>query len=489
MTENNTLQSDGRNKPVSRFLSKEESEEMAQRASDMAVGGGQMQIYMTTMWSGETKFARNYILNSQDIRNNPYNLYRNIVGATNNNVSGNQIDNIGIESTVRRAERILKQASSGIATEFFTHYKPVSETGVTSELNSSKKVDSSEGAALLVQTMEEYYKPKLFFDTTYSMDASERVNAIKPLIDTIKDAGLYGAGDIHAMASGRVISDTLGRSLYYPYTDAWYSITVRDPSGTGSGWAGVDFRDWSRVDTKRLTEIAIDKCLKSRNPVAVEPGRYTAILEPQAVAALFNGVVGSDRANAEKGQGAFADREGYSKIGLKVLDERITVTADPMDPDIGFPPYGTKGEVYHPVTWIKSGVLKELAYSKRYGIEELGINKGLPNSGSYRMEGGDSSIDEMIESTRRGLLVTRFYGMAVGAGLKTGFTRDGTWLVENGKISKAVKNFRVLESPLFAFNNLESLGKAIKVYSPGMPVVVPSAKVKDFNFTSLIDAI
>lgn len=271
-------------------------------------------------------------------------------------------------------------------------------------------------------------------------------------------------------------------SLYYPYTDTWYSITVRAPGGNGSGWARVDFRDWNRVDAEKLTLKAIDKCLKSLNPVAIEPGRYTAILEPQAVAVIFDTVPGSSREQAENGSGPFADGGGYSKIGLKVLDERITVRSDPMDPDVGFPPFDRYGNVYHPVTWIESGILKELSYGRRYGIEMLGINKGLPYSGSYRMDGGDSSIEEMIETTRRGVLVTRFDRLGK-------FTRDGLWLVENGKISKAIKNFRYNENPLFIFNNLVSLGKAEKVYSPYNPVMVPSAKVRDFNFTSLIDAI
>ncbi len=483
---------DGDNKPASRFLSQDEAASLADHASKLAVGGGQMQIYLQTTWYGSTKFARNQVLNSQDIRNNLYDLYRSILGAQNRQVICNQISDVGIEASVRRAERMLRIRSSGVATEFHTHYKAAKATGVASEASPDNEVDQTDPASYLMQTMEPYEKPKLFFDTTYNLETRERLQTIKPLIEAVKKEGLVGAGDVFAMASGRVVSDTLGRFLYYPYTDAWYTVTVRDPGGTGSGWAGVDFRDWTKIDAERLTKVAIDKCLKSRNPVAIEPGRYTTILEPQAVSDIFSGVAGSDREQAENGKGPFADGGGYSKIGLKVLDERITVTADPMDPDIGFPPYDRYGNVYHPVSWIKNGILKELSYSQRYGIEKLGINRGLPDSGAYRMEGGDSSIQEMIETTKRGLLVTRFDGMKEideKSMLRRGHTRDGLWLIENGKISKAVKNFRFLESPLFIFNNLDSLGKAEKVYRPYYPTVVPSAKVRDFSFVSLIDAI
>jgi predicted Zn-dependent protease len=164
-----------------------------------------------------------------------------------------------------------------------------------------------------------------------------------------------------------------------------------------------------------------------------------------------------------------------------------------MDPDLGFVPFGIGGfEVYNPVVWFERGVLKELAYDRRYAIRELGLNRGLLTNGAFRMTGGTISIDEMIQTTSRGLLVTRFSGVEVIDGksvLCTGYTRDGLWLVENGKISKAVKNFRFTESPLFVFNQVEQLGVPQRVLHPAAPVVVPPAKVRDFSFTALSDSV
>lgn len=484
------------NKPVSRFLSQEEAVAFTERIGRKSVGGGDVALYLDTAWKGNTRFARNWVNSSGDLRTNSYSVARNILGASTE-VYCNQIGDVAVEAAVRRAERMLRLRPLNGGSQFREHFKPLTSDGSASGRRSGAGSDEGTSGddvlSYLVQTVEPYSEPKLFFDTTYNLEAPERLKALKPLVEAAAREKLFAAGYIQAGASGRVVMDTTGRSLYYPYTESQFSLTVRDSEGTGSGWAGVDFADWTRIDAERLAEIAIQKCLRSRNPVSIEPGRYTTVLEPQAVSDIFKPVVNAlRRTSAERGDGPFADTPPYSKIGLKVLDDKITISADPMDPDIGFPPFDNKGNVYNPVTWIKNGVLKELSYYRPYGIRELGVNSGLPNSGAYRMSGGDVSMEDMISSTRRGLLVTRFSGLRVvhfPSLLCAGYTRDGLWLIENGKISKAVKNFRFLESPLFIFNNLESLGTPVRVFSPGYPTVVPSAKVHDFSFTSLIDAI
>lgn len=479
-------------KPASRFLSEAESAALAKRASEMAVGGGDMAVYITTHWTGNIRYARNQVISSGDLRNNSISVERNILGA-GWWVHSNQINDSRLEAAIRRSERILCTQPITGGRQFREHFQSLDSTGVHNQPSPTDDVAGSEVLSHLMQTMEPYTRPKLFFDTTYNLEAPERLKAVQPLIDDVRKEGLLAAGYIEASAAGRVVMDTWGRALYYPYTRSQFSVTVRGPEGTGSGWAGVDFGDWSRVDAHRLTQVAMEKCIKSRNPVAVEPGRYTAVLEPQAVSDIFSPLLNFlDRISAESGQGPFALRNGDSKIGLKVLDERITIEADPMDPDIGFPPFDRVGNVFHPVSWIKNGILEELAYYRSYGISQLGINKGLPNSFAYRMHGGDASVDEMIASTNRGLLVTRFSEVNIvdkQSVLCSGYTRDGLWLIENGKISRAVKNFRFLESPMFIFNNLDTLGRPVKVFRPTAPAVVPSAKVRDFSFTSLIEAV
>jgi hypothetical protein len=196
-----------------------------------------------------------------------------------------------------------------------------------------------------------------------------------------------------------------------------------------------------------------------------------------------------------------------------------------MDPLAGFPPF-TGWQVYHPTTWIQDGVLKELAYFRAYAVKRLGLNSGgrvqwgagmddgawwrsasrnssqegrPPQTGSFHMSvrGETATIEEMIATTRRGVFVTRFWGVKLvgddpatkAAVMQTGYTRDGLWLIENGKIAKPVRNFRFMESPVFVLNNIEQLGVPQRIYNPGYPIVVPALKVRDFNFTSLSDAV
>jgi len=187
-----------------------------------------------------------------------------------------------------------------------------------------------------------------------------------------------------------------------------------------------------------------------------------------------------------------------TKLGLKVLDERITISHDPADPELGILP----APWMQPVTWFDKGVLTNLAFGREYALRMLNQNTAVRGMTGYRMSGGTTSIDEMIATTQRGLLVTRFSNtrlMDPGSLLSTGLTRDGLWLVEHGKITKAVKNFRFTESPLFVLNAIEQLGVPVPVFRPvenpyeqGQPLtpaIVPPLKARDFSFTSTIDAI
>jgi predicted Zn-dependent protease len=410
----------------------------------------------------------------------------------------NAIDATSLTATIRRAERVLRlrdETGGELFAEHFVQPPKEQEKMTYAQIKDFEAMEQSEaGKASLIQTQEAHATPRLFFDTTYDLDMAQRAKAVVPLIGMARSAGMFAAGYVEVSANGRAVMDTWGRAMYYPYTLAQYSITVRDPKGTGSGWAGVDWNDWSRVDTQALSNIALDKCVQSRNPVAIEPGRYTVILEPQAVCDFCVGIVGNlDRVLAENGHGPFAGTKPHtSKLGERVIDERISISADPMDPDLGFPPFDNFGNVYHAVTWIDHGVLKELAYFRPYAIKELGKNTGLPNSEAFRMSGGTATIDEMIASTKRGLRVTRFSDVHVldsKSMLSTGYTRDGLWLIENGKISKPVKNFRFTESPLYMLNNVEQLGMPQRVFHPSAPVIVPPIKAREFSFTALSEAV
>jgi predicted Zn-dependent protease len=242
-------------------------------------------------------------------------------------------------------------------------------------------------------------------------------------------------------------------------------VTVRDMGGTASGWAGLSHHDWTKIDVDALNERAIQKCVDSANPVAVEPGRYTAILEPEAVGQLmWFAIADTWRPPPEGGRPPYGKPpEGPSKIGQRMLDERISVISDPTDPDVAYTPFAWDGERYRKIVWFDKGILRTLWYNRGDEAKKYGDTEGLiqPWPLAFRMTGGDTSIEDMIKSTPRGILVTHFTELTETDGdtlSVTGNTRDGLWLIENGKITKPVENFRFNDSPLFTFNNVQQLG-------------------------------
>ena len=142
--------------------------------------------------------------------------------------------------------------------------------------------------------------------------------------------------------------------------------------------------------------------------------------------------------------------------------------------------------------WFEDGVLKQLLYSRYWAKKQGKEPTSFP--GSVKLAGGSESLDQLIASTERGVLLTRLWYLREvdpRTILYTGLTRDGTFLIENGKVSKALRNFRFNESPLFILNNIEALGRGERLAGTesGGDVVMPSIKVRDFNFTSLSEAV
>jgi predicted Zn-dependent protease len=339
-----------------------------------------------------------------------------------------------------------------------------------------------------------YVPVQSYFDSTANLTPGERAQAALTALEPArKAADLKAAGFIIVNAGANALGNNKGLFAYNRSTNANYTLTVRTDDGTGSGWAGAEHPDWKQLNFPGLAEHAITKARLSRNPVAIEPGRYTVILEPQAVGDLVQlmGFALNAR-TADEGRSAFAKQGGGNKIGEKIVDSRVTIFSDPQDPQLLGQPYDGQGLPLARQVWVENGMLKQLFYSRFWAQKQGKPPTGGPNS--IKMVGGTTSIDDMIKSTPRGILVTRlWYLRSVDPRtiLFTGLTRDGTFLIENGKISKSIKNFRFNESPLFLLSNLEAIGPAVRIAGTeqGGPVVMPAIKAKDFNFTSLSDAV
>jgi predicted Zn-dependent protease len=456
-----------------RILSKAECETIARRIRGFAEGGGDTDVQIKSWWGGELRWGRNRVSLTGDRRNIRVEVVRTIRQASGA-AATNQLDDVSLEAAVRAAERSAKLL------------RPSSQ-----DLEKPRPPFT-------------YATPAIWSDTTYNQTAAESGQAARALIDPAEAESMLSAGYLEVRADTRAHYPKDRPATYAAFTNAQCSMTVRDEKGTGSGWAGLSSYDLRAMDTQALAKRALEKALASRNPVSLEPGRYTVILESQAVHDLVRWIMEPrtnstlDRGSAERGGGPFVTGPDNalslfrSKLGLKVMDERITISHDPMDPMLGVVPYTDAGDPYRPVKWIDHGVLMALSDDRMYALQSRNDNFGSPNSGSYRMSGGQTTVEEMIRTTKRGILVTRFWGIQLldqNSLLLTGLTRDGLWLIENGKITKSVKNFRFTESPLFVLNSLEQLGEPMPVFSPFVPAIVPPLKARDFSFTSLVDAV
>jgi len=379
----------------------------------------------------------------------------------------------------------------------------VTQTNDLSDEGLTRAVQQSEALARLAPDDPEAMPPlgpqqydavNSYFDATAKLGPEGRAEAAQMAIVPCKTAGdLKAAGFLQTGIGAGAVGNNKGLFAYQASTSANYTVTVRTTDGTGSGWAGADHPDWSQLDVRDVAQRAIQKARLSRNPVAIEPGRYTVILEPQAVGDLVQLLAFSlDARSADEGRSAFSKQGGGTKIGEKVVDERVTLFSDPTDPQLLSNAFDGQGMAAHRQVWIDKGVLKKLTYSRFWAQKQ---NKE-PDAGTnaVKFQGATTTTEDLIRSTPRGVLVTRLWYLRQvdpRTVLYTGLTRDGTFLIEDGKITKAVKNMRFNESPLFMLNNLEGIGRALRVAGTeaGGDVVMPAIKVRDFNFTSLSDAV
>ena len=333
-----------------------------------------------------------------------------------------------------------------------------------------------------------------FIDRTANLDAETRAGAVRRAIDAANSAGkaagqIFTAGFLEHNAQAIAVSTSSGLFAYHRTTDADFSITARTPDGTGSGWASGGARDWHAFDTAAAGRIAAQKAVASRNPETIAPGRYTAVLEPQAVNDLPLLANALSARNADEGRSPFSKAGGGTRIGERVADPRVTLYSDPSDPMLLGRPFDDEGLPIKRTVWIEKGVLRNLAYSRFWAQKQGKQPTGGVNAGGLALVGGAKTTEQLIAECERGILVTHFFYIRLleaRTALQTGLTRDGTFLIEKGKITRSLKNFRWNESPLLMLNRLEDIGRS-EPTSPGR--LMPALRIRQFDFTSLSDAV
>jgi predicted Zn-dependent protease len=447
--------------PDPRVMTRDQAQQLIERTIKLSKADS-IQVNIGGGYAANVRFADNRISTAGGVSTANVNI-QSAFGAKHAVVSTNDASDASLERAVRQSEALAKLAP-----------------------------DDPESMPPLGP--QRYENVTTYFESTGNLGPEGRAESARVAIEPCRAAGdLKAAGFLQTGIGAGAVGNGKGLFAYQSGTSANYTLTVRTVDGTGSGWAGADHPDWSRLDIKAVAQHAIEKARLSRNPVAVEPGRYTVILEPQAVGDLVQLLAFAlDARSADEGRSAFSKQGGGTKIGEKIVDERVTLFSDPADPDLLSNTFDGQGLPARRQVWINKGVLEKLTYSRFWAQK----NNKQPDAGTnaVKLSGGTESIEDLIKATPRGILVTRLWYLRPvdpRTVLYTGLTRDGTFLIENGKISKAVKNLRFNESPLFMLNNLDAIGRTARVAGTeaGGDVVMPALKVRDFNFTSLSDAV
>jgi predicted Zn-dependent protease len=410
-------------------------------------------------------------------------------------LSGSEDGNIRYARNAVSTAGEQSQTSLGVSSAFGKRVG-VATINEFDDASLEKVVRRSEELARISPENPEYMPllgPQTYLDSvtynanTAAINPDKRADSVAKSLKVAKDANLEAAGFLESSAGFNATLNSKGLFGYNRATDVSFSVTVRNKEGTGSGYASKSYNDVSKLDTLALTKIAASKANGSAAAKAIEPGKYTVILEPLAASDMISTMFGGfDARTADEGRSYMSKKGGGTRLGEKLFDEKVTMYSDPLHPDLPFSPFSGDGLPQKKTVWVENGVVKKLAYS-RYWAAQKNVEP-LPGANRIIMEGGKSSIEDMIKSTEKGILVTRFWYIRFvdpQTLLLTGLTRDGTFYIENGKIKFPVKNFRFNESPVIMLNNLEELGKAERVGN----LIVPPMKIRDFTFTSLSDAV
>ena len=352
----------------------------------------------------------------------------------------------------------------------------------------------------LVKPPQNYVAVDAALPAAVNFGAAERARMVKQSIDICEKKGVVGAGYIPKLHWTDARANSEGLFAYHRYAEASLILTCRTPDATGSGWAGTTgMKDVTAIDAAAITETAATKALTSRKTRALEPGTYTVILEPRPAARFLSLMLQSLTARpAEEGQSFMSGAErGATKLGQKVFGDNVTIRSDIGNTVLRQTPIGPDGLAAAPVTWIEKGVVKNLAYDRFWANKQGKAPTPATPAMSLVMDGGDQTIDQMIKSTRRGLLISFFWYIRVVDAqtlLNTGMTRDGTFLIENGEIVGPVQNFRWNDGPARGFNNITALGRPLPMHvgeaydNPGT-ALVPPMRIEDFRMTSISPAV
>jgi predicted Zn-dependent protease len=442
-------------------LSQEETKRICDKVLSLTKAD-QCEVNLTGSRTGNIRYARNAVSTAGLIEDTQ--LAVSVAFGKKQGVATiNELDDKSLEKAVRRAEDLARLAPEN------PEFMPT-------------------------PTKQQYKASETFFQKTADIDPEFRAQVAAYSIENSKKNKLVAAGFFTDTSKFTAIANSNGVFGFQRDTGVDFTITVRTEDGRGSGWAKRSVGDAALFDARGASDVAIEKALRSVEAKALEPGRYTVVLEPAAtsdiLAYMFNDF---DARQADEGRSFLSKKGGGNRMGEKLFDEQVNVWTDPWDKNVAVLPWDNNTMLAREhQDIIKNGKINAMNYSTYWAKKQGKRAIGAP--GNIIMAGTNKSTEELIANTKKGVLVTRTWYIRMvdpQSVLLTGLTRDGTFYIENGKIKHPIKNFRFNESPVSMLNNIDELGKPeiLSGDESEYQLLIPAMRVRDFNFTSLSDAV
>ena len=456
-------------------MTPEEARTLADRVLALSKGADQARVNIIAITSGNTRFADASITTSGGVTDISV-MVTVTIGRRRASATTNVLDDASLKRTVDRAAQLARLSPDD--PELMPELGP-----------------------------QNYATVNAYIEDTANLNPVARAGAVQRAIAAAGGSQLFTAGFLDAQAATVAVATSNGLFAFHRTTEAELSMTARTPDGTGSGWASAGSRDWGTVDPASIGRAASRKAHASRNPQAIDARPYTAVLEPQAVNDLIPLLSNALNArSADEGRSAFSKPDGGTRLGEKVCDERVTLYTDPADPELLGMPFDTEGLPIRRTMWIEKGILRNLMYTRFWaqkqgaqptgeeiysgaGFQQPRLIRQAYTGGGLKMVGSGRTTDDLIAGCEYGVLVTHFFyirSLEPRTVLHTGLTRDGAFLIEKGKVTRPLKNLRWNESPLLMLDRLEDIGRPEAVAAGRR---MPALRIRDFNFTSLSDAV
>lgn len=326
--------------------------------------------------------------------------------------------------------------------------------------------------------------------TTAKTEPQPRAEAAKAAIAVAKEKGVLGAGFISTSSVEVALASSAGLSATHRSSRAELSSTARTTDGTGSGWAVASSHRISDVDARAVASRAVDKALASQKPRELDPGRYTVVLEPACVASLVSFLRGSMDARKAEEQRSYFSKPGGTRVGERLLAKGLSLRSDPFDAATPGAPFDEDGMALSPLAWFEAGELKLLPRTRYWAKKTGGAPTGRHTCVSLTGTDGKASTSELVASVDKGLLVTRLWyvrWLEPKTMTITGLTRDGVFLIEKGKVTAPVANFRFNDAPVRVLGSATAwTAEAVRIPSWSRDDVtrVPALLAHDFFMAS-----